>query len=157
MGAIHRELILYGVEAKDANEAIDKVGNVLYVNGFVRDTYVAAVKEREVDYPTGLQLKTFGVAMPHTAGIHVIVPAICVAKLAKPVTFGHMGEPERKVDARILFMMAIKDPNKQLKMLQSMMGVFTNDEAMLAFDAATSEEELFEVASKYLDVQEDPE
>ncbi|MCH4054156.1 MAG: PTS sugar transporter subunit IIA [Atopobiaceae bacterium] len=150
MEAVHKELVLYGVEAEDANEAIDKVGNVLYTNGYVRETYVPAVKEREVDYPTGLQLNTYGVAMPHTAGVHVNTPAICVAKLAKPVIFGHMGEPERKVEARILFMMAIKDPNKQLEMLQSMMGVFTNDEAMLEFDAAKNEQELYEVAAKYL-------
>ena len=150
MEAVHKELILYGVEAKYANEAIDKVGNVLYTNGYVRDTYIPAVKEREVDFPTGLQLQTYGIAMPHTAGIHVNVPAICVAKLAEPVIFGHMGEPEHKVEARILFMMAIKDPDKQLEMLQSMMSVFTNDEAMLEFDATKDAAELYEVAAKYL-------
>ncbi len=150
MQSIYEDLVLYGVEAENAEEAIRKVGKQLHEKGFVKDTYIDAVAAREVEYPTGLQLKDIAVAMPHTAGVHVNTPAVCVAKLAKPVTFAHMGDPDTKVQAEILFMMAIKNPDEQLDMLQKVMGVFTNTEAVEALKAADNQEMLFRAAKEYI-------
>ena len=150
MANIHEELILVGVEAENYEEAIRKVGKKLFDNGYVKDTYIDAVVAREADFPTGLHLDGIDIAMPHTAGIHVNTPAVCVAKLAKPVVFSHMGDPDTKVDATLLFMMAIKDPDAQIETLQAVMGVFTNKEAIAELNAANTEVELFSVAKKYI-------
>lgn len=150
MQAIHEELIVYGVDAKDAEDAIRQVGKHLLDGGYVKDTYIDAVAAREVEYPTGLQLKAMGVAMPHTAGVHVNTPAVCVAKLAHPITFSHMGDPDTKVQAEVLFMMAIKDPDAQLDTLQKVMGVFTNEAAVAEFQAAGDKDSLYKVAQTYI-------
>lgn len=150
MQAVYEDLVLYGVEATDAQDAIRKVGQHLLDKGFVKDTYIDAVAKREVEYPTGLQLKDMAVAMPHTAGIHVNTPAVCVVKLAHPVTFAHMGDPDTKVEAEILFMMAIKDPDAQLETLQKVMGVFTNAAAVAELKAAGDKATLYQVAKTYI-------
>lgn len=150
MQAIYEDLIVTGVEAGDAEDAIRQVGAYLLKKGFVKDTYIDAVAQREHDYPTGLQLKGMAVAMPHTAGIHVNTPAVCVAKLAHPVTFSHMGDPDTKVEAELLFMMAIQSPDAQLETLQKVMGVFTNDEAVAQFKAAADHAALYQVAKTYI-------
>ena len=150
MQTVNRDLVIYGLDVDDSEAAIRTIGARLFEKGFVRDTYVDAVSEREKEYPTGLQLESMGVAMPHTTGAHVITPAVCVVKPAKPVMFKHMGTIEPEVQAEMIFMMAIKDPNAQLETLQKMMSVFTNAEAMTAFRAASSEEELWEAALKYI-------
>lgn len=150
MQSCHEELIAIGVEAENYEEAIHKVGALLYDNGYVKDTYVDAVVARELDFPTGLILDGIQIAMPHTAGVHVNKPAVCVAKLAKPVTFGHMGDPDTKVAAELLFMMAIKNPDEQIETLQAVMGVFTNKEAIAALKAADTKEALYAAASKYI-------
>lgn len=149
--SIFEELILYDVEAEDANELIRIVGAEFEKAGFVKDTYVQAVADREVDFPTGLQLATMAVAMPHTTGSHVNKPAVGIAKLKKPVTFRQMADPSATVEAELIFMMAILNPDKQVKLLQKVMGIFTNDEAMGEFAAATGKQELYEVAKKYVD------
>lgn len=150
MQTVYDDLILVDVDARDAEDAIRKVGKHLFDGGFVKDTYVDAVAQREKEYPTGLQLKSMAVAMPHTAGIHVNIPAVCIAKLSHPVTFSHMGDPETKVSAEILFMMAIKNPEAQLETLQKVMGIFTNDEAVAAFQTAKDKLELLSVAKTYI-------
>ena len=150
MKSIYEELVVTDVDAADAEDAIRQVGQYLLKAGFVKDTYIDAVAKRETEYPTGLQLKGMGVAMPHTAGAHVNTPAVCVAKLARPVTFGHMGDPGTKVQAELLFMMAIKDPNAQLETLQKVMGVFTNPAAVAEFKAAGDKAALFKVAQTYI-------
>ena len=150
MANIHEELILVDVEAKNYEEAIRKVGKQLFDNGYVKDTYIDAVVAREADFPTGLHLEGIDIAMPHTAGVHVNTPAVCVAKLKNPVEFSHMGDPDTKVQATLLFMMAIKDPDAQIETLQAVMGVFTNQEAIEELNKAKTKEELFSVAKKYI-------
>lgn len=61
-----------------------------------------------------------------------------------------MGDPDTKVEAEILFMMAIKDPNAQLETLQKVMGVFTNDAAVAQFKAAGDQPSLYQVAKTYI-------
>ena len=150
MGNIHEELIMVDVDAKDYEDAIRKVGKKLFDNGYVKDTYIDAVVAREAEFPTGLKLEGIEIAMPHTAGVHVNEPAVCVAKLRNPVVFSHMGEPETKVNATLLFMMAIKNPDEQIDTLQSVMGVFTNKEAIEELKTANTESELFSIAKKYI-------
>ena len=88
--------------------------------------------------------------MPHTDIIHVNKPGVTVAKLAHPVEFEHMGEPGRKVEAEMLFMMAITNPEDQIGTIMRVLGVFQNKEALEAFKAAETEEEVYEAAAKYI-------
>lgn len=148
--ATFRELILRNVVAENAEDAIRQVGQKFLNAGFVRDTYIDAVVAREVTYPTGLQLAEIAVAMPHTDPQHVNRPGVCIAQLAKPVTFEHMGEPGTKVDAEIIFMMAIENPDEQVELLQKILSVFQQPEVVAAFRAAESEDKLFEVAQKFI-------
>ena len=150
MQAVYEDLVVFGVDAKDAEDAIRQVGRHLLDKGFVKDTYIDAVAQREKEYPTGLQLKDLAVAMPHTAGVHVNTPAVCVAKLAHPVTFAHMGDPDTKREAALLFMMAIHTPDAPLHTLQKVMGVFTNETAVARFKAAADKHELYLTAMEYI-------
>ena len=77
--ATFRNLILRDVEAANAEEAIRKVGQRFYDEGFVKDTYIDAVVAREKNYATGLQLADIAVAMPHTDPQHVNRPGVCIA------------------------------------------------------------------------------
>ena len=154
MGSVFRDLIVLDVEAADCVDAIHKVGARLFEGGYVKDSYIDAVAAREDEFPTGLILEDINIAMPHTSGTHVNKPAVCVAKLKNPVVFGHMGDPDTKVNAELLFMMAIKNPDEQVETLQNVMGVFTNSEAVAALKAASDEETLYAVAKKYIDKEE---
>ena len=148
--ATYRELILRDVDAKDYEDAIRQVGAKFLAEGFVRDTYIDAVVAREHDFPTGLQLADIAVAMPHTDPSHVIKPGVCIAQLKRPVTFAHMGEPDVKVEAEMLFMMAIQNPDEQVETLQKVLGVFQQPAVVAAFRDAKSDEALFAAAQKYI-------
>lgn len=150
MGMIFPDLIAVDLTAEDADDAIRKVGSMFQEQGFVKETYIDAVTAREKEYPTGLMLRDIGVAMPHTDPGHVIKAGICVVKLAKPVEFAHMGMPETKVAAEMIFMMAIVDPNAQIETLQKVLTVFQNPEAAAEFKAAPNAQALYQVALKHI-------
>lgn len=148
--ATFRELIVRNVEAVDAEDAIRQVGQYFLRAGFVKDTYIDAVVAREKVFATGLQLADIAVAMPHTDPQHVNRPGVCIAQLAHPVTFAHMGDPDVTVEAEMLFMMAIKNPDEQVELLQKVLSVFQQPEVVADFRAADSDEALFAAAQKYI-------
>ncbi len=138
-------LVITDVDVDNYTEAIRLVGKKLFDNGYVKDSYVDAVIEREASFPTGLKLDGIEIAMPHVSGVHVIKPAVCVAKLLKPVLFSHMGEPETKVYAELLFMMAIKNSDEQIDTLKAVMNIFTNKDVIVKLKNCTTEEELYKI------------
>ena len=148
--AIYRELIMVDVDARDSEDAIRQVGRLFEKYGFVKDTYIDAVVAREKVFATGLEFPGISIAMPHTDIVHVNKPGVTVAKLAHPVEFEHMGEPGRKVQAEMLFMMAIVNPEDQIGTIMKVLGVFQNQEAMEAFKKAETEDEVYEVAKQYI-------
>ncbi len=150
MRSCYKDLVITDLQANDYKEAILKVGELLYKGGYVKETYIEEVIKREKVYPTGLILEDMNIAMPHTTGDHVIVPAVCIAKLSNPVIFKHMGDPDTEVKAELIFMMAIKNPDDQVETLKNVMSVFTNKEAVEEFKSAQDKEALFSVAMKYI-------
>jgi len=113
------QAVFLRVDAEDAVEAISLLGGKLLEMGCVTDGYVAAVLEREATMPTGLPLGELNVAVPHTDPQHVLVPAIAVATLRRPVAFGNMEDPAESLAVSIIFLLALKEKGKQIEMLQS--------------------------------------
>lgn len=148
--ATFRELIVRGIDASDAQDAIRQVGQRFLDADFVKNTYIEAVSAREKIYPTGLQLAGIAVAMPHTDPQHVKRAGVCIAQLAHPVTFKHMGDPDTKVEVEMLFMMAILNPDEQIELLQKVLNVFQQPQVVSAFRSADSDEELFWAAQTYI-------
>ncbi len=127
---ISEDLVIININAEDEYECIERLGNLLYTKGFVKDTYVQAVKDREKIFPTGLSTNGVGVAIPHTDAIHVNKPAVAIGTLERPVIFHLMGDDEQNVKVELLFQLAINEPSEQLQMLQSLVGLFTNEELL---------------------------
>ncbi|AYO30067.1 PTS sugar transporter subunit IIA [Biomaibacter acetigenes] len=128
---LNPELIQIDAEADDKEGIIKKLANLLISKGYAKESYLEAILEREKVFPTGLPTEGVGVAIPHADIKHVIKPAIAVAILKHPVQFNVMGNPEEKVSVKIIFMLAITDPNIQLKLLQDLMEIFQNKQLLL--------------------------
>ncbi|WP_019123666.1 PTS sugar transporter subunit IIA [Brevibacillus massiliensis] len=134
-------LVEINVVRETKEEVITMLAHLLKEQGYVKDSFLTALLEREKVYSTGLPLKKYGVAIPHTDVVHVNEPAIAVAILDKPVQFQMMGSPETDVMADIVFVLAVKEPSEQIFMLESLMNLFQNDELMDTLKHATSRQE----------------
>ena len=60
------DLIFMNVDAQNDSDIISLLGNKMLEKGYVKDTYVDAVIERESILPTGLDIGDLCVAIPHT-------------------------------------------------------------------------------------------
>ena len=64
------------VDTKDKFETLEAMGKLMVEKGFVKESYIEAVQEREKVFPTGLPMEALGVAIPHTDSIHVNKKAV---------------------------------------------------------------------------------
>ncbi|MDK2827891.1 MAG: galactitol system component [Clostridium butyricum] len=123
----NKELIVTNFDAKCKEDVFDVLYKKLYENGFVKESYLEAIKKREKNFPTGLQLNRYNVAIPHTDPEHVVKPAIAIATLKNPVIFKNMANPLEDVKINIVFMIALNEAHSQVEMLQQMVQLIQND------------------------------
>lgn len=142
-GPLDEALISVDVECDDRASLLRDISSQLVRAGYVRETFGQALLDREETFPTGLPTKSMHVAIPHTDVEHVIAPAIAVARLAAPVTFGEMGSRDRTVDVELVLVLAVADSSEQLGLLQELIGMFSDGDLMTALRGAPTANDLF--------------
>lgn len=126
---LNKGLITLKLKAKDREDALRKMSKMLLEQGYVNKDFTKAIIEREKNFPTGLPTKNIGVAIPHTDVEYVNNASIAVGVLDKPVIFQNMGSDDES-EIRIIFMLAIKEPDDQLVMLQKMVSIIQDEDAL---------------------------
>ncbi len=139
------DLIALDVEAEDSEGIINELGQRMLAKNYVKDSYIAAVLERESKLPTGLDLGEFCVAIPHTNSEHVNVSNFAIGILKNPVEFCSMSEPMKKLNIGLVFLLAVKDPASQVGLLGSLMRIFQNVGLMKQIRNAKSKEDIKEL------------
>jgi galactitol PTS system EIIA component len=140
--AIEECNILVKASAASSTDIIQQLGALLYNNGFVKETYVQAVLDREQIYPTGLQTSELGFAIPHTNTEHVSKPAVAIATLEQPVIFRAMDDPAVEIQVNIVMMLAISDPESVVNVLRKVISILEDQPALLKLTHATSRDEI---------------
>ena len=147
---LKEELVLLDVEAEDRFELLGKAADRLKEEGYVKDSYKDAVIAREKVFATGLPTLIGGVAIPHTDVEHVESPAICIARLKTPVDFVIMGDDTETVPVDLIFMLAMKEAHAQLTLLQNLMGILQDEEALKLVKTSTDVKEIADFVVKRL-------
>jgi PTS system galactitol-specific IIA component len=124
MGWTLPSLIVPQLAARTSTQVIEALGTLLFEQGYVRDTFTQAVLDREQVFATGLPTLEIQVAIPHADVEHVLRSAIAVGVLSEPVEFGEMGNPDGSVRVRIVFMLAVKESDSLVSLLQNLVGIF---------------------------------
>lgn len=139
------DLIVMNSTAATREEALAELAKMLMANNYVHASFAQAVLHRENEFPTGLPTNPVGVAIPHTDIEHVISPAIAVSILANPVQFNEMGNPDNQVNIRIIFMLAVNNPQMQLDLLKRLISQISDANSLTSLLHAQSKPEVLQV------------
>ena len=126
---LREDLIFPEVDAKTTDDVFDQLGGTLTKVGFGKASYVQALKNREEEYPTGLNVNGIGVAIPHTPVEYVNATAICIGVLKEPVTFLEMGTDD-PVPVKLVFMLAVTDPHAHIDQLKQIVLIIQDGEVL---------------------------
>lgn len=142
---LDESLIQIDLDADTTTDVFKSLGGLLQEKGIAKESYVDALIEREKDFPTGLDIGNFGVAIPHTAAEHVNKAATGIATLKKPVDWVQLGSEDDHVDVYIVFMLAVKDPNAHLNFLQAIVKIFQDKEVLKKILAEKDPKNIIEI------------
>lgn len=148
---LKKELIHINMACKDSKEAMRILAQSFVDNGVVKESFIAAVIEREEHYPTGLPAIAFDIAIPHTVSEHVLEPSIAIGVLSHPVEFRQMGSPEIVLHPQLLFMLAITAPKEQITLLKRIMKLLQNEDLLCAIRDAESADRIMELLAPELE------
>lgn len=144
------DMVSLNLQAASNTEVLAKLVERLYQRGYVKESYLSALLERENKFPTGLATIPFPVAIPHTDSEHVIQPCIAIAKLAQPVPFQEMANETNYVQARFVFLLVLNDGNKQVELLSALMKIFCDVSMMERLEEADSAQAILQVVHSNL-------
>lgn len=149
-GLIHKELIILDYEAESREKLLKDLSKILIENGYAKESYTEGLLKREELYPTGLNTAGIKVAIPHTDSIHVNKPGILVARLKNPVVFKEMGNGINDIEAKLIFMLAVINPNHQVNTLGKLMNIFCDEKMLKNVYDCESVNEVFNKLSSLL-------
>ncbi len=109
------------LSGNSAEEILKKMSSCLRDNGYVKDSHIQAVVDREKVFPTGLQFEKCGVALPHADCCHVNKPMIAVSTLEKPIVFKSMADGVEDIPVQLVVMLAMNKSENQLQLLSQLM------------------------------------
>lgn len=146
---IDQTLMLVQFEADSKEEVITKLSNIALERGYVDDTYLTNVLNREKEYPTGLPSE-IPVAIPHI-GEGCLESFLGVATLKKPVAFQSMGGGQ-ELEVKHVFLIGVTDPEVQVAFLQKLSGAIQRPEFLQMLSEADSSEVLYKAVLENLGV-----
>lgn len=138
------ELIIPGLQADSSDDIFEALGGELVKQGYCKETYVQALKNREAEFPTGINTGEKGVAIPHTDVSHVNKKGIAIATIKNPVSFMEMGTDDEYVNVQVVFMLAV-DEKGHLELLQAILGILQDQEVLNQLIEAKAAEEIIEI------------
>ncbi|WP_296561729.1 PTS sugar transporter subunit IIA [uncultured Acetobacterium sp.] len=133
----------------DQFDAIALAAKPLLAQGCITENFVDAVVERERTYPTGLPTK-IGVALPHTEAKYVLKESISIVTLKNTIVFAGMGNPKESIPVQIVFLLAINDPEKQLKILQTIITIIQNEKMLKKIKDAKEPQIIYNLIKTFL-------
>ncbi|MCB5936676.1 PTS sugar transporter subunit IIA [Caldibacillus thermoamylovorans] len=130
-------------------ELFEQVGSKLLDKNLVKPSFVEAIKERERNYPTGLDLSVVGedtpnVAIPHTETEHCNSDQIVVVKLNNEIMFNNMIAPDKELNVRFVFFILNSQKSVQTNILSNLMGFFTKDNNVNHLNQLETAEEVYQ-------------
>lgn len=145
-----KDLVYLDVSYPSQDEFYLQIGKDLQEKGYVKESFGPALIKREAEFPTGLRTESYDVAIPHTDVEHVEKAFIAFVRLADPIEYSHMGEPELKIQARFAFVLGIMEPHAQVETLQALMGLIIDADTMKKLEDEDDPEKIVEILNSYV-------
>ena len=148
---LQAEHVVVGLDAADSLAVIRLLNAALVQTGHTLAAYADDAAERERTFATGLPTEPIAVAMPHAAPKNVVNSALGIATLRAPVVFAQMGtDGSTKLDVHAVFLLAIKETEKQVGMIAQLMKVIQNGALLSGIMQAGSPAEVVSLITKNL-------
>ena len=136
---------MFDEDGLDTYTVEDVLANELHDQGWVHESYAAALHEREEGFPTALDVGGLNVAIPHCDIEHVKKGALCVGVLKHPVEWRRMDDASKTCPVSLVVMLALDEGHAHLEMLQKVIGLVQDQELVAKIVACDTAEAAYDL------------
>lgn len=140
---------VYFSNLKNRDDLYAYLANDLQQEGYVKDTFLDALKTREANFPTGIVSHDYNIALPHVDAEHVKKNALIIVILNEPIKFNRMDKLDEVIDVKVIFMLLIKDVKYHMQAISDLTKLWFNNEFMTSVLTVKSNPEFIELVRKY--------
>ncbi|MEG2254306.1 MAG: PTS sugar transporter subunit IIA, partial [Vagococcus sp.] len=141
----------FDLDGQNFLEVATNVSKKLEQLDLIEPTYLDAVITRENTFPTGLITKSINISIPHTDSEHVKEPFVYIVRCENDISVKQMGDNQEMTVSNFFFL-GIKDPKKQVELLQVIMNLFMDDQFVRDYVECSNESSAYTLIAKYLDL-----
>ena len=142
--------LIFKEDFTNLDQAFEVMADKLFKRGLIKETYLESIKEREKNYPTGIDLSVVeegfpNVAIPHTESEYCNATKVILVKLQNEITVKNMMDSNSELKVKYLFMILNKAGGEQANILASIMDFVTNKNNINSLEKSETIEELYNV------------
>lgn len=152
------ELIIFpqNEDAQTDEQVIRLLCARLAEHGYIEPSYQEDVLQREREFPTALPTKPFPTAIPHADHSAVLTEGSALAILSHPVGFKSMEDPSVSLEVRLVWLLAIKEPSRQVPTLQWIAELLQDQHVLAKLTASRDASEAMNVLQPLIKTQARP-
>ncbi|WP_182200225.1 PTS sugar transporter subunit IIA [Paraliobacillus salinarum] len=149
MENLYQKDLILSSNATTQEEVFSEISQILLEKGIVKDSFKDAIVERELNYPTGLDLSPVAeglpnVAIPHTETEHCDAKVVVFVKLTNPIVFHSMIAPDNELNVNYLFMIINNEKTNQTNVLSELMAFMTDVDNVKTLEALETNKEIYD-------------
>lgn len=135
-----QDTVFLNIEATNEMELFYQVAMALKEKDFVTAEYYDGLIKREREFPTGLRIAKYGVAIPHTDPEYIVRNFIAVVRMKEPVQFSLMEDNNITDYMNICFFIGLKEGKESPKVLMNLITLIQNSDLIYSIMKEMKEE-----------------
>ncbi len=120
----------YLSQCRSKEELYDFLAEELMKEGLVKESFKKALAEREKQFPTGILIHPYNIAMPHVDSEHVNINGMVVCHMEKPILFHRMDSIQEEIPVTMVFLLLIKSVKLHMPAIVSLTTIWKDTALM---------------------------
>lgn len=142
---INEDLIYANINYSSKEDFFKYAHSNLYNLGYVTEEFNEKILQREVDFPTAINMGNYGVAIPHTDSKYVRKEFISVYTFKQPLILKAMENKKEDVYVRVAFILGFSESHNSLGTLKELMNLIRNESSLEAMINVSSSREVLDI------------
>lgn len=146
---LNKDCIWLNQEQKNKEDLFTVCAKRLETLDLVEPEYLKALLEREKQFPTGLQMENYAVAIPHADPSVIKKDFIAVVTLKETIKMYCMEDTSKEADVKTFFLLGLKNGESHLKILREFITMIQNEDIINALHKVEDENEVINIIEAY--------
>ncbi|USZ60685.1 PTS sugar transporter subunit IIA [Lactiplantibacillus plantarum] len=142
------DTVFLHLNVENRKELFTLIAADLFKKGYVKEGFLDFLTHREDNYPTGLQLASGAVAIPHGDPKFIKKPFVAVVTLEQPIVMQRMDDSNQNLPVDELFVLGLDSGTGHIELLQTIIKLIQQGSFVDQIQATKNAEQVLQVIAE---------